>query len=370
MKVALVVPGGVDRSGEYRIIPAVLALIRQLSSRGELRVFALRQDRTPARWTLCGAQVENIGRSPLVPRCVMRMARAHRDDPLDVIHAVFAGQCGLAAVLAARMLDACSVVHVAGGELSALRDISYGGALRLTNRLLHRQVLRSATFVTAASKAMLAQIAGLGVPGHQVPLGVDLEAWPACAPVRRAMAGPLRLIHVASLNRVKDQTTLLHAMAVLRDGGVDFHLDVVGEDTLGGEIQALAGTLGLGDRVRFHGFLTQRELYPLVVQAHVNLVSSLHEAGPVVVLEAAVAGVPTVGTAVGHVADWAPEAALAVRIGDPQGIAAAVAALARDESLRLGLAGNAHRMAVAQDSRFTADCFERLYRSARADRTA
>ena len=27
MRIALVVPGGVDRSGEYRVIPALLALI-------------------------------------------------------------------------------------------------------------------------------------------------------------------------------------------------------------------------------------------------------------------------------------------------------------------------------------------------------
>ncbi len=37
------------------------------------------------------------------------------------------------------------------------------------------------------------------------------------------------------------------------------------------------------------------------------IISSRHEAGPLAVLEAAVKGVPTVGTAVGHIAEWAPQ---------------------------------------------------------------
>ena len=70
-----------------------------------------------------------------------------------------------------------------------------------------------------------------GVQAQRVPLGVDLQRWPLrhrCAAAGRAA----RLVHVASLNRVKDQGTLLRALRILADGGRDFHLDVVGEDTL------------------------------------------------------------------------------------------------------------------------------------------
>jgi glycosyltransferase involved in cell wall biosynthesis len=78
--------------------------------------------------------------------------------------------------------------------------------------------------------------------------------------------------------------------------------------------------------------LTQRQLRPIVEQAHVNVISSLYQAGPLVVLESAVAGVPTVGTAVGHVAEWAPHAALAVPVGDPAALAAAIGRLVDDEA--------------------------------------
>jgi glycosyltransferase involved in cell wall biosynthesis len=88
-----------------------------------------------------------------------------------------------------------------------------------------------------------------------------------------------------------------------------------------------------------------------------------------VVLEAAVAGVPTVGTAVGHVAELAPEAAVAVPCGDPVALAAAIARVLADEPLRLSLAAAAQRRAVAEDAAHTAAAFERLYGSAIAART-
>lgn len=369
MRIALIVPGGVDRSGERRTIPAVVALVKQLASRHDVEVFALRQEAAPGEWFLHGARVHNVG-DPVPPlRCVGHVVRGHRAQSFDVVHAIFGGSCGFAAVAAARWTGASGIVHVAGGELAALDDIGYGGGRRVATRLRERWTLRHASAVTAASAPILAQIAALGVTARRVPLGVDLAAWPARPPAARAADEPARLIHVASLSPVKDHVTQLRAMATLAAKGVDFRLDVVGEDTLGGAVQSLACELGLASRVTFHGYLTQRQLQPLMARAHVNLVSSRHEAGPLVALEAAVAGVPTVGTAVGHLAEWSPDAALAVPVGDAAALAAAVGRLLDDEPLRLRLAHEAQRHACAQDAAYTAACFERLYRSARAART-
>ena len=56
LKIALVVPGGVDVSGEVRVIPALLALIGRLAARHEVHVFALRQQAEPGSWWLRGAR--------------------------------------------------------------------------------------------------------------------------------------------------------------------------------------------------------------------------------------------------------------------------------------------------------------------------
>ncbi len=362
MKLALLVPGGVDRSGEYRVIPALLALLERLAAHHEVHVFALRQEPAPGAWDLLGARVHNIGRGATRARALRAILREHRAAPFGLVQSFFSGACGLTAVTAARLLGVPSVVHVAGGEPVCLADIRFGGRLTWRGRLQERVVITAASVLTAASAPQLELLAGLGAEARRVPLGVDcVQAWPARAPVPRAAAEPFRLLHVASLNPVKDQPTLLRALAQLAQGEHAFHLDVVGEDRLDGAVQRLARELGLADRIRFHGYMTQRQLLPLMRAAHVLVVSSRHEAGPVAVLEAAAVGVPTVGTAVGHVAEWAPEAALAVPVGDAHSLAAALRQVLADEALRLRLARAAWTRAVWEDADYTAGCFESLY---------
>jgi glycosyltransferase involved in cell wall biosynthesis len=362
MKVALVVPGGVDRSGERRVIPALLALLRRLSMLHELHVFATHQENEPSSWILEGAHVHNVGLPRTLWRTANAIVREHRTRPFDVLQSFWSGRHGVLAVGAGAFLRVPSVVHVAGGELVALQDIHYGGCCTWRGRVRERWVLRGATAVTCASQPIVDSIAERGVRAQRLPLGVDLSRWPVRAPVRRSGDEPARLLHVASLNGVKDQPTLLHALRRLADAGRSFEVDVVGEDTLDGRIQALAEQLGLARVVRFHGFLTHRELRPLVEAAHVALLSSRHEAGPLVLLEAAVAGVPTVGTAVGHLAEWSPDAALAVPCREPAALEAAIATLVDDEDLRLRVAAAAQRNAALEDADHSARGFDAIYR--------
>jgi glycosyltransferase involved in cell wall biosynthesis len=80
-----------------------------------------------------------------------------------------------------------------------------------------------------------------------------------------------------------------------------------------------------------------------------------------VALEAAVAGVPTVGTAVGHISEWAPEAAIAVQVGDAMALARETLALLDDDRRRVQIACQAQRRAVAEDADWTARRVEQVY---------
>jgi glycosyltransferase involved in cell wall biosynthesis len=104
-------------------------------------------------------------------------------------------------------------------------------------------------------------------------------------------------------------------------------------------------------------------LTTLYRNAHLLLLSSRHEAAGVVLLEAAASGVPTVGSAVGYLADWAPERAVAVAPHDPPALAEAVLALLANPAERARLAASAREWALAHDADWTARAFERLYAS-------
>jgi glycosyltransferase involved in cell wall biosynthesis len=361
MKIALVVPGGVDRSGEYRVIPALLALIARLSQQNEIHVFALAQEDRPASWDLAGARIHNIGTGYTRLRAVRAICAEHRSSAFQAVQSIWSGSPGFIAVSAAKVLGVPSFVHVAGGELVALPRIPYGGRLTWMGRAREAAVLRAATRVTAASAAMIERLTELGIAARRLPLGVDLSVWQPREPVRRDLGRPARLIHTASLNRIKDQPTLLRALVLLVESGLEFEMNIVGEDTLKGEMQQMSHQLGLSMRVRFLGFLPQRELLTLVEGSHLMIISSLHEAGPLAVLEAGTLGVPTVGTAVGHIKEWAPHAAVSVPVADPTALARATASLLGDEERRLRIAREAMRRATHEDADYTAAAFLTMY---------
>jgi len=174
----------------------------------------------------------------------------------------------------------------------------------------------------------------------------------------------LRLVQVASLSRVKDQRLLLDALAIV-SRRADVHLDLVGEDTLHGELQRHSASIGMDRHVTFHGFLPQPRVHELLASADLYVQSSMHEAAGVSVLGAAAHGVPTVGTAFGYVADWAPTKAVAVSNATADSMADAISALATDVDRRQSIAARAHEFAVTHDAAWVATEFDRIYASLR-----
>ncbi|MEE8116008.1 MAG: glycosyltransferase [Gemmatimonadales bacterium] len=361
MRLAIIVPGGVDRSGTHRVIPCLLWLIERLARSHDVQVFALYQEPHAATYPLCGATIHAVARRFARLNAVLAVLREHRRQSFDLIHAFWALPPGVLAAFVGVVTRRPVLLHLAGGELQALTDIGYGGRLTWRGRFQVRVALWGANRITAATPGMARDAGGLGVTAQQLVLGVDLKRWPAIPPRERPSGRPARLIHVASLNRVKDQATLLRAIARLRDGGVSLHLDIVGQDTLNGVVQRLASSLGLDECVTFHGFLPHDDLQPLMARADLHVMSSRHEGGEVVTLEAAVCGLPTVGTRVGHVARWAPDAAVAVAIARPDALADGLAQLLDDDAARLRLAREAQRRALADDADATASRVNEIY---------
>jgi len=360
MRIALVVPGGVGRDGEHQVIPAILWIIERLARRHDVQVIVHHQEARAGSWELLGATVHNIGTRLWRIDAVRTLRRLHRQKAFDLFHAIWARGPGEVALFAARMSGRPVVVHVAGGELVWLADIDFGTSGRW-RRALVRRVVRGADRVTAASGIMEELIAEAGRRADRVPLGADTSVWTPEPPRPRSGARPARLVHVGSLTPVKDHPTLLRAVALLVRDGWSLQLDLVGEDAWDGSVQRRADELRIADRVVFHGFLPQRRAIPVVRAADLMVVASRHEAGPVAMMEAAAVGVPTVGTAVGHVRDWAPEAAAAVPVGDADALAREIGALLSDDSRRLAMAERAQQAALREDADWTCARIEELY---------
>jgi glycosyltransferase involved in cell wall biosynthesis len=374
MRIALIVPGGVDPSAKVRVIPVLLALIERLTKRHQVLVVAVHQEPQPSAYDLLGAHVVNLGALPkgrlrnwgVRLRQFLAALKSYGGN-FDVIHAVWAHPCGSLAVAAAAWLDVPVVVSIGGGELAGLPEIDYGGQLKLRTRMAISTAVRRATVVSAPSAFTLRPLRKLRPDALWLPLGAANAFFQD--PRARPSGREVRLLQVAGLNPVKDQSTLMKAMRRVLDVRPDISLDLIGVDTLGGEMQRLAASLGISEGVRFHGPLPVDALLPFYRRADVYVQSSLHESMGAAVLEASAAGVPVVGTAVGLVAEMSPHSALAVPTRDADALARAILSLCdgEEERLRLGRAARAFAHAFSAD--WSASVLEEVYRRASRDRT-
>jgi glycosyltransferase involved in cell wall biosynthesis len=375
VKLVLIVPGGVDRSGRERVVPALLWLIERLAVRHQVTVIQLYQEPVASQFTWGGATIVNLGNptQPWLGRKVdhaigqtRRLLAYLRAQPwqADLLHALWVGATGLMTVMAGRRLGIPTLLTLWAGELVWLPQIRYGGLGTPWQRLKVRWMLRWATDAAVGSRYMAGLLPPWRQPVHWAPLGVDRSLF--STPSAPTPGPPWRLLHVASLNRVKDPFTLLRALqqVVAVEPGV--HLDWIGEDTLQGAVQRFAADLALLDHVTFHGFQPTDIVTRYVQQSHLYLQASLHEGQGVAVLEAAAGGVPTVGTAVGVVAEMAPTAALAVPPADPQALAQGILHLLAHPAERVALGQAARQWAQRYDADWTAQTYETIYQQLQA----
>ena len=115
------------------------------------------------------------------------------------------------------------------------------------------------------------------------------------------------LIWVGRLETVKGPDLAVLAMADLkRRRGSDCPiLNIYGRGSLEGHLKEMVSVLCLGDRVRFHGL--QVGILDRCPATDILVVSSRHESGPLVALEAMSRGMPVVSTHVGEIASMIPD---------------------------------------------------------------
>jgi phosphatidylinositol alpha-1,6-mannosyltransferase len=142
--------------------------------------------------------------------------------------------------------------------------------------------------------------------------------------------GPLRLLTIARLAgyaRRKNVDGVLRALASLRDE-LDFFYTVLGDGELRGELEALASELGISDRVRFLGGVSEEEKLRILDQTDLFVMCSKASATDsegfgIVYIEAAARGVPSLASRNGGAIDAIVEnvSGFFIERGEPEEIA-------------------------------------------------
>jgi glycosyltransferase involved in cell wall biosynthesis len=231
------------------------------------------------------------------PRGLVRLVRLVRKWKPDVVHSHM-----VHANLMARVLRLFVRVPVL---VSTIHNIHEGGRLRMAAYRLTNGLVDHMTIV---SEAAADRFVSEGIVPRKllcvIPNGIDTTRFRNVpAGTRESIRRSLGLEHefvwlaVGRFVLAKDYPNLLHAFARVHNQYPEAVLLLVGRGALQGETEALVQALGLGPRVRFLG--VRQDVPDLMSAADGYVMSSEFEGMPIVLLEAAAAGLPIVATSVG-----------------------------------------------------------------------
>lgn len=234
------------------------------------------------------------------PRGLRRLARIIRDFRPDVVHAHMVHANLLARAVRPFRPFPVLVCTQHNLTMAGIKH-DYTRIFEVAHRLTDGLAERTTAISHSAADYYIRRGAVPAAKMMVVPNGIDsggFERDPAArVRLRRALGIEDRFawLAVARLEPAKAYPTLLRAFAGLGDGPRT--LLICGQGSRRGELEGLAGDLGIGGRVKFLGL---RDDIPAVMSAaDAFALSSDLEGLPLVLLQASAAGLPIVATDVG-----------------------------------------------------------------------
>lgn len=192
-----------------------------------------------------------------------------------------------------------------------------------------------------------------------IPNGIDLARY---TPVEGAKTVSPTLLFVGRLKEYKRVDLVIEAVARLAALGIEVELVVSGKGDQAESLRRLAGRLGVAERVRFAGFVSEDEKVDLLRRAWVHVLTSPKEGWGITILEAAACGTPSVASDAPGLRESVVEGetGLLVPHGDVEALASALAHLIRSPEARAEMGGKARTFAERFSWEASTDAFEGL----------
>src|ERR1700741_215519 len=215
--IAVILQGGLGHGYELQGIPVVNELLEGLAVNYDLYVYQLSESNEkfrPENYTLKAYPYKNTNRVLIVLWLFRIFFRDNLRKKFKLIHGIRAYPAGYLAVKLGKLFGIRSLVSFQGGDATYIPAIAFGAMKKYKEQTAF--VCSEAddiSVLTGFQEDELRKQLNLERSIHVIPYGIDPSLF-----YRREIkepGSPLQLLHVADLNPVKDQDTLLLAFRLI-----------------------------------------------------------------------------------------------------------------------------------------------------------
>jgi glycosyltransferase involved in cell wall biosynthesis len=280
-----------------------------------------------------GTAIHCFAARPNEPQLPFRLAKLVRKVRPDVIHARNWG--AWPDMLLGRLLATWPQIPF----VFSFHGLGKAGYMPLRRRVASKIMVHCTTHLfTVSRQSRDLMVAHWGWPRGRtevIPNGVDTSRF---FPTAQPRDGKLVIGSVGNLRTVKNHALILNACARLVHEGLDLEIRIAGEGDQREPLVQLAENLGVLDRLRLSGQIT--DVPGFLNGLDLFVLSSDSEQHPNALNEAMACGVASIGTRVGCVEDLLDNGRCGriIEPGDMEGLTLEIRNLVKDETLRQGLA--------------------------------
>lgn len=272
----------------------VAEIFRRLAARGyEVTLAASSFSGCKAEDEIDGMRVWRLGGlATYYPRVVVTTARATRNDEFDIVVECLNKVPFYSPIYSA--VPVLAICHHLFGEV-AFQQVPWPVAATVwaTERLIPFFYKRVP--IVSISESSRSDLIRRGIDSDKIRVDHCGIAQPTIEVDTRKPRG-MRVAYVGRLEVYKNVDIMLRACAALVERFPDLEILVIGRGVARESLEALAVELGIDDRTRFTGFVSDRERDELIVQTRVCVCASEKEGWGLTIIESNALGTPVVAT--------------------------------------------------------------------------
>lgn len=331
-RIAIWIHGGVGTGHFSQGYPPLEKLLIELSRYFEVVVYSqspVSPDFHPPNFNIRSASARLKGGVLRWLSLFAYFMQDHLAKKFDTIFAFWGYPAGFLATCLSKITGVPCAVYILGSDAAGIPSIDFGIFHKPLPRRLAMWTYNKADLLLTISNYQQKQLKefGLTKPMTTIPWGAETALYNFSSKKRGDI---LRIIHVGHLTPVKDQATMLKAVALIAKHH-QVELRIFGVDCMNGAIQKLCRELKIERSVRFLDMVPYHNMPEQYAWADIMLHTSLSEGQSMALTEAAACGVLLAGTNVGLLYDLGENCGITVETGDFEGLASKVLAIIYDD---------------------------------------